>query len=68
MLSKGNFNLFSIFSNVPPLPGLTPEGRRVIIFRGLDKDIPTPNIADGMKVILMIGKIRIIILFHSEQK
>ncbi|KAJ8917406.1 hypothetical protein NQ315_002430 [Exocentrus adspersus] len=45
--------------NIPPLPGLTPEGRRVVVLRGKVKDIETPNIADIMKVVLMIGDIRL---------
>ncbi|XP_045468130.1 alpha-tocopherol transfer protein-like isoform X2 [Harmonia axyridis] len=43
----------------PPLPGLTPGGRRVTIIRGFDKNIPTPNIADIMKLALMLGDIRL---------
>ncbi|GLV36821.1 uncharacterized protein CBL_02344 [Carabus blaptoides fortunei] len=58
-ITKKNLQDIVTIANVPALPGLTPEGRRVIIFRGLDKDIPTPNIADGMKVILMIGDVRL---------
>ncbi|XP_043515359.1 alpha-tocopherol transfer protein-like [Frieseomelitta varia] len=44
---------------IPPLPGLTRNGRRVIIMRGLDKDVPTPNVADLMKLVLMIGDVRL---------
>lgn len=44
---------------MPPLPGLTPNGRRVIVLRGKDKDVDTPNIADIMKVVLMIGDLRL---------
>lgn len=40
---------------MPPLPGLTPEGRRVVILRGNEADCPTPNFPDGMKMMLMIG-------------
>lgn len=43
----------------PPLPGLTPEGRRVICMRGLTKDVETPNLADAMKLALMVGDIRL---------
>ncbi|KAK9872824.1 hypothetical protein WA026_019608 [Henosepilachna vigintioctopunctata] len=42
-----------------PLPGLTPQGRRVTIIRGLDKNIETPNMADIMKISLMVGDIRL---------
>lgn len=45
---------------MPPLPGLTPEGRRVIIMRGLDKEQATPNVSDAMKVVFMIGDIRLL--------
>lgn len=44
---------------MPVLPGLTPNGRRVSILRGEDKDAPTPNVADAMKLMLMIGDIRL---------
>ena len=48
-----------IFSQVPPLPGLTKNGRRVIVMRGIDKDLPTPNVAEAMKLVMMIGDIRL---------
>ncbi|XP_017891001.1 alpha-tocopherol transfer protein-like isoform X2 [Ceratina calcarata] len=44
---------------IPPLPGLTTNGRRVIVMRGVDKDMPTPNVPELMKLILMIGDIRL---------
>ncbi|XP_076749007.1 alpha-tocopherol transfer protein-like [Xylocopa sonorina] len=44
---------------IPPLPGLTKNGRRVIVMRGLEKDIPTPNVADLFKLVLMIGDMRL---------
>lgn len=47
------------FSLIPPLPGLTPNGRRVIVLKGKDKDVETPNIADIMKAVLMIGDLRL---------
>ncbi|RZB38689.1 CRAL TRIO domain containing protein [Asbolus verrucosus] len=43
----------------PPLPGLTPDGKRVTIMRAVTKDFETPNIADAMKIALMIGDIRL---------
>lgn len=46
--------------HIPPLPGLTPNGRRVTILRALDKDIPTPNAAEAMKLVMMIGDIRLL--------
>ena len=44
---------------MPPLPGLTKNGRRVVVMRGKNKDIPTPNVAEAMKLVLMIGDIRL---------
>ncbi|XP_012253461.2 alpha-tocopherol transfer protein-like [Athalia rosae] len=44
---------------VPPLPGLTKSGRRVVLMRGIDKDISTPNVAEAMKLVMMIGDIRL---------
>lgn len=48
-----------VFRHVPPLPGLTPNGRRVVLMRGVDKDLPTPNITEAMKLVMMIGDIRL---------
>ncbi|XP_074096274.1 alpha-tocopherol transfer protein-like [Cotesia typhae] len=45
---------------IPPLPGLTKNGRRVIIMRGTNKDIPTPNVAEAMKLVMMIGDVRLL--------
>ncbi|XP_026473073.1 alpha-tocopherol transfer protein-like [Ctenocephalides felis] len=45
--------------NMPPLPGLTPAGRRVVMMRGLDKDVMTPSVSAAMKLALMIGDIRL---------
>lgn len=47
---------------MPPLPGLTPSGRRVCILRALEKEIKefeTSDITEGMKIALMIGDIRL---------
>ncbi|XP_053617231.1 alpha-tocopherol transfer protein-like [Plodia interpunctella] len=44
---------------MPPLPGLTPDGRRVIFMRGLDKDVQTPNVADAFKLAFMMGDVRL---------
>lgn len=44
---------------IPTLPGLTPNGRRVTLLHGKVKDYLTPNVADGMKLLLMIGDIRL---------
>lgn len=47
------------YVNVPTMPGLTPNGRRVTIMRGLDKTITSPSIFDAFKIVLMIGDIRL---------
>uniref|UniRef100_A0A2S2NXC1 Clavesin-2 n=1 Tax=Schizaphis graminum TaxID=13262 RepID=A0A2S2NXC1_SCHGA len=46
-------------ANVPPLPGLTPNGRRVIMMSGVDLEQMAATVAEGMKVVLMIGDIRL---------
>ncbi|KAL4707243.1 hypothetical protein ACJJTC_008324 [Scirpophaga incertulas] len=43
----------------PPLPGLTPSGRRVLVVRGLDKSLETHHLYDAFKLIMMIGDIRL---------
>uniref|UniRef100_A0AAR5Q4E5 CRAL-TRIO domain-containing protein n=1 Tax=Dendroctonus ponderosae TaxID=77166 RepID=A0AAR5Q4E5_DENPD len=45
--------------HLPPLPGLTPDGKRIIVMRGKDKDIDTPPLGDVAKVVLMIGDVRL---------
>ncbi|XP_065172224.1 alpha-tocopherol transfer protein-like [Atheta coriaria] len=47
------------YVNLPPLPGLTSNGRRVVVLRGLDKTITSPSIFDAMKIVLMIGDVRL---------
>ncbi|CAK1590112.1 unnamed protein product [Parnassius mnemosyne] len=49
---------------IPPLPGLTPDGRRVVVMRGLDKDGQTPIVADAFKLALMMGDVR---LFEEKE-
>lgn len=44
---------------IPPLPGLTKNGRRVIVMRGIEKDVPTPSVSEAMKLALMIGDVRL---------
>ncbi|CAG5047573.1 unnamed protein product [Parnassius apollo] len=44
---------------IPPLPGLTPDGRRVVVMRGLDKEGQTPIVADAFKLALMMGDVRL---------
>ncbi|XP_076181488.1 alpha-tocopherol transfer protein-like [Ptiloglossa arizonensis] len=44
---------------IPPLPGLTKNGRRVIVMRGIDKELPTPSVPETMKLVMMIGDIRL---------
>lgn len=45
--------------HMPPLPGLTPNGRRVVMLRSSDKDFIPNNVADAMKITMMIGDIRL---------
>lgn len=52
--------VYDDYSHMPPLPGLTPNGRRVIVFRGVDKNVVTPDVAQQMKLVLMIGDIRLL--------
>ncbi|XP_060533690.1 alpha-tocopherol transfer protein-like isoform X2 [Cylas formicarius] len=58
-INRPEMQEISKMGHVPPLPGLTPDGKRVIILRGKDKDVDTPNIADIAKLVLMIGDIRL---------
>ncbi|XP_045770616.1 alpha-tocopherol transfer protein-like [Maniola jurtina] len=44
----------------PPLPGLTPNGRRVTICRGLYPGLDSQQITDTFKLALMIGDIRLV--------
>ena len=46
-------------SQMPPLPGLTPDGRRVIVMRSLDQENILPSVSEGMKVVMMIGDVRL---------
>lgn len=43
----------------PPLPGLTPNGRRVIVCRGVDDKLESHEITDTLKLALMIGDVRL---------
>lgn len=44
---------------IPPLPGLTPDGKRVVVLRSKERDIDTPPITDVFKLILMVGDVRL---------
>ena len=46
-------------ADMPPLPGLTPGGCRVVCLRAVDRENMPNNVADGMKLALMIGDIRL---------
>jgi len=46
-------------AHIPPLPGLPPNGRRVILMRGIEPDAMIPSVTEGMKTVLMIGDIRL---------
>lgn len=48
-----------MYRHLPPLPGLTKEGYRVSILRGLDKTVLHPSPYDLAKIILMIGDVRL---------
>ncbi|KAF9812566.1 hypothetical protein SFRURICE_014425 [Spodoptera frugiperda] len=43
----------------PPLPGITPNGRRVTICRGIHPDLTSQQITDTLKLALMIGDVRL---------
>lgn len=46
-------------ADMPPLPGLTPKGCRVVCLRAVDRENMPSNVSDGMKLALMIGDIRL---------
>ncbi|KAI4501150.1 hypothetical protein M0802_003523 [Mischocyttarus mexicanus] len=43
----------------PPLPGLTKNGCRVIVMNGKTKDLIPTNVANLMKLVMMVGDIRL---------
>lgn len=43
----------------PPLPGVTKEGRRVMVLRGKDKNFHHPPAEDAIKLLFMVGDIRL---------
>ncbi|KAK9496934.1 hypothetical protein O3M35_012883 [Rhynocoris fuscipes] len=43
----------------PPLPGLPPNGRRVIVMRLTEPKLIEPSVTEAMKAVLMIGDIRL---------
>ncbi|CAK1590114.1 unnamed protein product [Parnassius mnemosyne] len=43
----------------PPMAGLTPNGRRVTIARGLDKNLDTNQLNDVFKIAMMMGDVRL---------
>lgn len=47
-------------ADMPPLPGLTPKGYRVVCLRAVDRENMPSNVSDGMKLALMIGDIRLL--------
>lgn len=44
----------------PALPGITPNGRRVTICRGIHPDLNSQQITDILKLALMVGDVRLI--------
>ncbi|BET01458.1 SEC14 [Nesidiocoris tenuis] len=43
----------------PPLPGLPPNGRRIIVMRALEPKGDIPPVSEIMKTVLMVGDIRL---------
>ncbi|XP_063628798.1 alpha-tocopherol transfer protein-like isoform X1 [Cydia splendana] len=43
----------------PPLPGITPNGRRVTLIRGTHPNLDAKQITDVLKLALMIGDVRL---------
>lgn len=41
------------------MPGLTKDGRRLVVLRGKDKNATSPLAEDAMKLLLMIGDLRL---------
>ncbi|KAG7197628.1 hypothetical protein KM043_013409 [Ampulex compressa] len=58
-VTRPEFQEINKYLCMPPLPGLTKNGRRVIVMRGHQKEIPISNVADVMKLVLMIGDVRL---------
>ncbi|KAG5880151.1 hypothetical protein JTB14_003575 [Gonioctena quinquepunctata] len=58
-ITRPELKLVVDLGQLPPLPGLTPDGRRVIVLRGKTHEVETYDIAEIMKVVLMIGDIRL---------
>ncbi|XP_049879152.1 alpha-tocopherol transfer protein-like [Pectinophora gossypiella] len=55
-------DLFEILTNKiqgPALPGITPNGRRVTVCRGIHPDLNSQQITDTLKLALMIGDVRL---------
>ncbi|CAG9791296.1 unnamed protein product [Diatraea saccharalis] len=52
-------NVFTSKVQGPPLSGLTPNGRRVTICRGVHPNLSTMEIIDTLKLALMIGDVRL---------
>jgi hypothetical protein len=46
-------------ADIPPLPGLTPAGCRVVCLRAVERENMPDNVAHGMKVAMMIGDLRL---------
>ncbi|KAL4707239.1 hypothetical protein ACJJTC_008320 [Scirpophaga incertulas] len=57
--SPGLDDVFTSKIQGPPLPGLTPNGRRVTICRGVYPNLNTQEITDSLKLALMIGDVRL---------
>lgn len=58
-MDRPELNEIMDIADMPPLPGLTPKGCRVVCLRAVDRENMPNNVADGMKLALMIGDIRL---------
>ncbi|XP_057658442.1 alpha-tocopherol transfer protein-like [Diorhabda carinulata] len=58
-ISNPELKLVRELGHIPPLPGLTPNGRRVVVLRSKKNDVYDYDVADIMKVVLMIGDVRL---------
>ncbi|XP_055382855.1 alpha-tocopherol transfer protein-like [Condylostylus longicornis] len=58
-IKRPELQLVCEYVHGPPLPGLTPNGRRVTLIRAIDHEFQPHQVNDAMKVALMVGDIRL---------
>ncbi|CAG9770886.1 unnamed protein product [Ceutorhynchus assimilis] len=58
-INRPELQLIANIGLIPPLPGLTKDGKRIIVMRGKDPSVETPPLSDVAKLVLMIGDIRL---------